>query len=196
MRTRRGGPLYGSERESCTRCRPLQRCRLAVHGARGAPDRHWQPVEGCAVASVGISRAEPSTGSDAGFTLAEVLLAAGLLASAVAALATLVTLAIQANHSSGDLTRAVVFAQQTLEELRAPAGPPPAANGAERLEYLDGDGRLVAAPDRAIYTRRWRVSPLPGAPPGTALVRVEVARAVAARGRLPAAVVGVLRPAP
>src|SRR3989441_11029169 len=37
---------------------PLRRIRIAVLGARSAPERHWQPVAG----SAGISRAEPVTG--------------------------------------------------------------------------------------------------------------------------------------
>lgn len=133
--------------------------------------------------------------SEAGVTLVEVLLAAGLLASALVSLTALVGLAIDANASSGDLTRAAVLAEARLEALLAPQGAPPAADGVQRVEYLDPAGRLVAAAGQGVYARRWRISPVPGGPPGASLLVVEVSRSVAVGQRV-ATIVAIRRPGP
>jgi Tfp pilus assembly protein PilV len=61
----------------------------------------------------------PSFRAIGGFTLAETVVAAALLATAVAALAHLVTLAAQQSQASLRQLTATVAAQSKLEELRA-----------------------------------------------------------------------------
>ena len=92
-------------------------------------------------------------GSD-GFSLVEVLVATGLLMTAIVSLAQLFVLATRANVAAGEMTEATVFAAQKIEELRA--APFPSVLGSPSVDYLDSRGeRLGAAAGRRAYVRRW-----------------------------------------
>ena len=71
-----------------------------------------------------------SSSSDAGFSLAEVMVALGILATALITLANLFGLSTRGNVSSRNTTYAAVLAEQKIEELRSltwgfdPAGLP------------------------------------------------------------------------
>ena len=118
--------------------------------------------------------------SAAGFTLPEVLIAAGILSTALVGLAGLFTLSIEANLSSRHRTFATVLAQQKLEELRsirvpAAAAPIPIAG----IDFVDQNGRVVTpAPDpgAGVYARRWWIEPLAAAPSQAIVIRVVVVR--------------------
>lgn len=60
-----------------------------------------------------------SLSSESGFSLAEVLVATAVLATALVSLAQLFAVSIQSNTSARDTTFATVLAQQKLEQLRA-----------------------------------------------------------------------------
>jgi prepilin-type N-terminal cleavage/methylation domain-containing protein len=112
--------------------------------------------------------------SDSGFTLPEVIVAAGILSSALVALAGLFTLSLQSDFESRTRTIETVLAQQKVEELLADAdgsSVPPSAG----TEYLDIAGSPAAA-GRAVFARRWSVDGLPDAPDAAVIVRVEVTR--------------------
>src|SRR5262245_41480212 len=116
----------------------------------------------------------PRARSDSGFTLPEVLVAAGILSSALVALAGLFTLSIQSGFESRTLTTETLLAQHKVEELLA------GVNGASvaplvGTEYLDTAGSPAAA-GAAVFARRWSVDGLPGAPDAAVIVRVEVTR--------------------
>ncbi len=107
---------------------------------------------------------------EGGFGLAEVLVAMGLVAVAVAGLATLVTLAVRSAVGAHDQTRATILAAQKMEQLRAvTTATVPASAGSLAtdvpgyVDWLTGDGQpaLGAA---AIYVRRWAVGPVAGQP--------------------------------
>lgn len=57
--------------------------------------------------------------NQSGFSLAEVLVATGILATALVSLAQLFAMSIQSNNAARDTTYATVLAQQKLEQLRA-----------------------------------------------------------------------------
>ena len=112
--------------------------------------------------------------SDSGFTLPEVLVAAGILTSALVALAGLFTLSIQSGFESRTRTIETLLAQQKVEELLAGvvgSSVPPFAG----RESLDTTGSPTAA-GRAVFARRWSVDGLPDAPDAAVIVRVEVTR--------------------
>jgi len=113
--------------------------------------------------------------SNLGFSLAEVVVAAGLLASALAALAPLLALSIQSDLSSRLRTSAMVAAQQKLEELISAGADAGAAAPAAADDVLDLTGRIVADGVDGVFTRRWRVEPLPADPASALVIRVEVA---------------------
>ena len=119
--------------------------------------------------------------SDHGFSLVEVLVAVGLMTTAVAMLARLFVLSVETNLTSRHRTYAAVLAQQKLEELRAEAFESssyyPAVGG---VEYLDRSGQVVdVATDssgRGVYMRRWTIDPLPADPINAVVIEVEAAR--------------------
>ena len=61
----------------------------------------------------------PFSKSEAGFSLAEVIVATGILTAAVVSLAQLFALATQSNTTARDTTLSTVLAEQKLEQLRA-----------------------------------------------------------------------------
>ena len=120
-----------------------------------------------------------------GFSLVEVLVASGLLASAIAGLAHLAVVAARANLHARDTTYATVLAAQKIEELRAAPFPAPAV--AESTEDLDGRGGLIAGggpAGPATYQRRWTIEPLPGRPLDAVVIAVAVTRYGAATGEV------------
>jgi Tfp pilus assembly protein PilV len=103
--------------------------------------------------------------SDRGFSLPEVVVAAGLLASALSGLAPLVAPAIQSDLSSRLRTSAIVAAEQKLEELLSAGNDAGAVAPVVASDVVDATGRASAvdAADAAgaVLTRRWWVEPLP-----------------------------------
>lgn len=90
-----------------------------------------------------------------GFSLVEVLVATGVLATGLLTLAQLLAMAYAANVAARQATSAMALAVQKIEEIRA--NPVAAALGS--IEYADERGALVGtgggAPARAVYVRRW-----------------------------------------
>jgi prepilin-type N-terminal cleavage/methylation domain-containing protein len=75
--------------------------------------------------------------TERGFSLVEVIISTALVAGAIATLAHLLTVCAGTNAIAHHLTKATVYAQQKLEQLRSG----PALNDAPRqVEYLDADG--------------------------------------------------------
>jgi Tfp pilus assembly protein PilV len=113
--------------------------------------------------------------SEAGFSLLEVCMAAGLVAAALVTLAALFAAAIESNLAARHQTYAVVLAQHKIEELRAiaPALEAPAAG----VEYLDLAGLVVrggAPPPGTAFERRWSVAPLAAGAAGLLVIDVSV----------------------
>ena len=121
---------------------------------------------------------------DSGFSLLEVLVAVGMLAAAVVAVAHLFVLSARVNLGARRLSDASMLAAGKLEELRAEGelGPsPPAAleeNTAGYVDYVDALGNTLDGgslpPGAAVYTRRWSVEPLPENPADTLVLQVLV----------------------
>ena len=121
---------------------------------------------------------------DSGFSLPEVLVAAGLLLSALTALAPLLVLAIRADVSSRLRTFAVFAAQQKQEEL---LGTLSGGGGVGSTSGVDSIDSMGHASDGDVagrsFVRRWWIEPSAN-PAAAAIVRVEVT-SVAAPGGLP-----------
>jgi type II secretory pathway pseudopilin PulG len=66
-----------------------------------------------------MALAKSSFSNESGFSLAEVMVATGILAAALISLAQLFAMAVQSNTSARDATFGTVLAQQKLEQLRA-----------------------------------------------------------------------------
>jgi len=116
-----------------------------------------------------------------GTTLVEAVVAVGLLAGAVVAMAGLASLAVRTSALAREHSYAAILALQKMEALArgaaaAPASPAGAwaADTAGFVEYLDARGRPVAAGARGAFVRRWSVVPLP-ADPGLVSIQVAVA---------------------
>ncbi len=120
-------------------------------------------------------RAGPTATS--GFSLVEVLIATGLLVTAIVSIAHLFALATRANLDAGDMTWATVLAAQKIEELRAEPFPERPVD--QSIEYLDAFGDRLDATASAggrAYTRRWWIEPLPSASDDTMAITVVVSR--------------------
>jgi prepilin-type N-terminal cleavage/methylation domain-containing protein len=129
----------------------------------------------------------------AGFTLAEVLVAMLILATALASLAQLFGVGMRTNMSAHRVTITSMLAAQKVEELAAlawgvdergrPIGGLPAT--LSDTEHLDAAGNVVgrgsSPPDSTTYVRQWWVSPLPSSG-GATLVFEVFARRVGERG--------------
>jgi type II secretory pathway pseudopilin PulG len=169
-----------------------------------------------------------SFNSESGFSLIEVMVASGLLVTALVTLAQLFVISTRSNLGSHNTTYAAVLAEQKLEELRAlawgydtqglplsdtttntavspetPTGgtglsPSPStslqSNTTGYVDYVDSFGNKLGTgsnpPDKAIYTRRWSITPLPTNPNNTLVLQVLVTRN---RNRGPADQGAVLR---
>jgi type II secretory pathway pseudopilin PulG len=92
-----------------------------------------------------------------GFSLLEVVMAAGMVAGAFAALAQVLAMSIATNTSARSGSAATVLAAQKMEQLRGlPWGPRSAG-----VDHLDQAGDIlaegVASPPGTVYVRRWSV---------------------------------------
>jgi type II secretory pathway pseudopilin PulG len=119
-----------------------------------------------------------------GFSLLEVVVAAGIVTGAFAALAQLLAMSIANNVSARGASAATVLAVQKMEQLRAL--PWDALTSGDDVDYLDPGGGLLgeggARPPGAVYVRRWSVQPVGGAEGLALQVRVnEAARLVTIR---------------
>ena len=93
-----------------------------------------------------------------GFSLVEVLVATGLLMTAIVSLAQLFVLATRANAAAGEMTEATILAAQKVEELRA--APLPIVLGSQSVDYVDSRGEMLGSATfdgRRAYARRWWV---------------------------------------
>ena len=104
--------------------------------------------------------------SERGTTLVEAIVAIGILAGAVVALAGLSSLAVRNAAMARERSMATVLALQKMEALcrdvsSAPASPVDAwaVDTPGYVEYLDAGGRPAAG---GAYVRRWSITPLPG----------------------------------
>lgn len=75
--------------------------------------------ESAASASRAVPRPDCSRRAEAGFSIVEVLVATGLLASALVALAQLFAIATATNQAARNSTLTMVLAEQKIEQLRA-----------------------------------------------------------------------------
>ena len=139
-------------------------------------------MTGMAVAPLRVivpsTRTRPSRRATAphGFSLVEVLIATGLLATVIASLPHLFAVAIRANLDAGDTTWATVLAARKIEELRAEPFPEPFVD--RSVDHLDSGGHRLDDPGstRWAYTRRWWIEPLSSAPGNTDVITVVVSR--------------------
>ena len=98
--------------------------------------------------------------AEEGFSLIEVLVAAGLLIGSIAALAFVFVFATRANADARHTTYATVLAMQKMEELRADFAP---IHVVEAVDYADIRGTVLVGqsdPPQAVYERHWTVEPL------------------------------------
>jgi len=139
----------------------------------------------------GMMQSRSSSSDPDGFTLVEVLVALGLLTSALIAIAQLCAVAAHDTLAARHETFASVLAAQKMEELTAairPAVSPPGTLVRDTpgfVEFLDEFGHTVgigpSPPDGSLYLRRWSVEPLASDPDRTLVVQVLV---TAARWRM------------
>jgi len=111
-----------------------------------------------------------------GFSLVEVLIATGLLATVIASLPHLFAVAVRANLDASDTTWAAALAAQKIEELRAEPFPELLVD--RSVDYMDSGGRRLddlGSAGRA-YTRRWWIEPLSSPPGHTVVITVVVSR--------------------
>jgi type II secretory pathway pseudopilin PulG len=161
-----------------------------------------------------LEKSSSFNNGEAGFSLIEVMVATGLLVTALVSLAELFVISTRSNIGSHNTTYASVLAEQKLEELRAlawgydtqglplsdtttntsvspetPTGgtglsPSPAtalqSNTTGYVDYVDAFGNKLGTgstpPAKAIYTRRWSITPLPTNPNNTLVLQVLVTR--------------------
>jgi hypothetical protein len=95
--------------------------------------------------------------SERGFSLLEVVMAAGMVAGAFAALGQVLAMSVASNVSARSGSAATVLAVQKMEQLR---GLPWGAR-APGVDYLDFAGNVLgeegASPPGTVYVRRWSV---------------------------------------
>ena len=104
------------------------------------------------------SRGAAPAVAESGFSLVEVLVAAGVLAGAVATLLHVFIFATRAQADAHSVTVAAMLATQKMEELRAlPLSPEPL----DVVDYADARGRMLAdgAGAARFYERRWTTHP-------------------------------------
>jgi type II secretory pathway pseudopilin PulG len=161
-----------------------------------------------------LEKSSSFNNGEAGFSLVEVMVATGLLVTALVSLAELFVISTRSNIGSHNTTYAAVLAEQKLEELRAlawgydtqglplsdtttntalspetPTGgtglsPSPSSslgsNTPGYVDYVDAFGNKLGTggtpPAKAIYTRRWSITPLPTNPNNTLVLQVLVTR--------------------
>ena len=161
-----------------------------------------------------LEKSNSFNNGESGFSLMEVMVATGLLVTALVTLAQLFVISTRSNIGSHNTTYAAVLAEQKLEELRAlawgydtqglplsdtttntavspetPTGgtglsPSPStalqSNTTGYVDYVDSFGNKLGTgvnpPAKAIYTRRWSITPLPTNPNNTLVIQVLVTR--------------------
>jgi type II secretory pathway pseudopilin PulG len=105
----------------------------------------------------GMTTKTESSKRERGFSLIEVVMAAGLVAGAFAALAQVLAMSIASDVSARSGSAATVLAAQKMEQLRAL----PWGARSPGVDYLDQAGNVLseggASPPGALYTRRWSV---------------------------------------
>jgi prepilin-type N-terminal cleavage/methylation domain-containing protein len=127
-----------------------------------------------------------------GFTLIEVLVAAGLMATLALGVAPLFAIAADRNRGAGLQTLATLFARQKVEEIkgrdpsglaRSPAGSLDSDTDGH-FDYLDARGVPMGRADSstpsaggAAFVRRWAIAPLSAGPAGVIVIQVLVAPA-------------------
>ena len=132
-----------------------------------------------------------------GFSLVEVTIATGIMASALVGLGQMFAIAISSNRAARVLTYTTVLAEQKLEQLRglawafddrgqpvsdAALSPSPAdtmtSNTPGWVDYVDQFGEVLGEgamlPPKTVYIRRWAVEPLPVDPANTIVIHVLV----------------------
>ena len=129
-----------------------------------------------------------------GTSLIEAIVATAVVATAIATLAGLLSLAAHTVMLGRDRTLAAIHAQAKLESLRASrasmaASPSDALthNVSGWSEFLDMDGRRAghdAGYAGAVFVRRWQATPVPGRP-GLMIIVVVVGRCAAVPGVAP-----------
>jgi type II secretory pathway pseudopilin PulG len=105
---------------------------------------------------------------DGGTTLVEAVVAIGILAGAVVALAGLAAIAVGTAARARERSTAAILAFQKMEAIcrdaaGLPISPPDAwaSDTAGFVEHLDASGEHVAAGRGGVFVRRWSVAPLP-----------------------------------
>ena len=160
---------------------------------------HHRPEQRRGATGSGSSRAKSRDESrkqtaERGFSLAETLVASGILITTLASLAQLVAWSVTQAREAGTRSRAMSAAQDKLERLRAlpwtvdlsgnaVSHPALAAspfgaldvNTSGYVEYIDGAGRVVPGGD-ALAVRRWSVEPIDTSFPDAIAITVCVFR--------------------
>ena len=137
-----------------------------------------------------MTPSRPGRRSDAGFSLVEALVATGILATALVALAQLFAVATRTNVVARTSTMTAILAQQKMEQLRGLAwtalSPSPAGtlgrNVGGYVDYLDVSGSSLGGgsvpPAGTAYVRRWAIEPLPANPENALVLQLSVTRLV------------------
>ncbi len=135
----------------------------------------------------------PNSSHD-GFTLVETVVATGILVTALAGIAQLLALSVRSTRDAGSQSAALMAAQDKVEALRAlaftydAAGAPVTApelavrnslsleeDTAGAVDFVDAHGAIVIDEDEgngAVFTRRWRITPLDAFVPDAIVIEV------------------------
>ena len=101
-----------------------------------------------------------------GFSLIEVLIAAGILVTIIGGVAHLSVITVRANHLSRLATHSCLVASAKMEELLArewlDLDPTPTgtldANQTGYHDYVDRTGRVISSAEGASHVRRWAIT--------------------------------------
>jgi Tfp pilus assembly protein PilV len=109
---------------------------------------------------------------EAGFSLVEVLVAAGILATALVSIAALFPRAVEVNLAARTRVHATILAVQKIEELRASVSSSDAVagSGEDRVAW-SGETAEGSGPGVSAFVRRWQLA---SATSGFVLLRVQV----------------------
>jgi hypothetical protein len=134
-----------------------------------------------------------------GFSLVEVMIAAGLVVCLAAGSARLFAVTTRATAAAGTRTATALLAAQKIAEIQSSLassnGVEPAAGGSldtsasPFVDYTDASGSPVTGggtpPRAAVFVRRWSVQPLPSNPARLLVLQVVVFRVGTRTGRGP-----------
>jgi prepilin-type N-terminal cleavage/methylation domain-containing protein len=153
----------------------------------------------------------PTLSSARGFTLVEILVATGILVTALAGVAQLFVLGSHLTRQAGASGMALVAAQDRLESLRGlaftydPSGieitdaalePSPSSSLSEDVDpyvdWLDSAGGALEDADGAVITRRWRITSMGATTPDSIAIEVCVFPA-GGSGRVPDGCLSTIR---